>query len=208
MKKYRGFLEDLFCKNVKFQRRVFIQQWHSSYPIDTKNRHKRPADVFKDFIVSILYEKTRLVLKHDRLCFFGLGADHLAVRMSWIASFPKLKAFVIDELFGRRVEIFSDVQFYLNNAFKLEGFVYDSDPNLFLDVYRRELVRDFIWLLPLTCLSEAITAIQKTCLEYPDDVFLKQLHWGLQGQTKITEVLCWNNTEEDLHPYEKNAKRT
>lgn len=213
---FRSFFFRVFCQDAA-QRRKILMHYHNPYPV-CKKRHTRLADVFQEFIVDILYEPIEFKLRADHFCFFARGKQSLGVYYKWLKD--KERAFIVHKVFANRKTLFKTIKHFENNQFAFDGFIHDTTKGkhayeqLCDPMWQRELVRDFAWLVfakrnePFIVL-ELIAALQEIMITHPvgkRDVFLCNLHNGLQGTCNIKEVLCWNLEPYDIHTEEDYQK--
>ena len=224
MEDYRAFFFSLFSENEESRRR-FLKEWHCSYPVD-KTRHRRLADVFKEFIYDILYERVEFKMRHDHFCFFGKGTVRLAIRYEWLK--PDERNFIVYKAFAERKRVFKSVNVYENMHFKLDGFLYnpssvlgvlESHTAICSVVWQREIVRDFVWLVLAKrngyLRSELVVSLQEllfvdTCGDRrpQKDVFLGAMLHALQSSiANVYEVPCWGLSVTDIHPEDAHQQQ-
>ncbi len=216
---FRSFFFQIFNQDTSLRRKI-LMQYHNPYPV-CKKRHLRLADVFQEFIVDLLYEPVEFKLRTDHFCFFARGKPSLGVHYKWLKE--KERSFIVYKAFANRKTLFKSMKQFENNQFAFEGFVHDPKPHdnkhayeqLCDPMWQRELVRDFAWLVfakrtESFVVLELIAALQEIMISHPvgkRDVFLCNLHNGLQGTCNVREVLCWNLEPYDIHSEEDYQKR-
>jgi len=207
---FRALFYSLFAKTPSRRRRI-VKYWHSTYPTLGPKTHPRLADVFQEFITDILFEPMTFKLKDNQFCLFARGKESLAIQMSWLEL--EEREFIYD-LHSNRKTLFRNIKQTANNQFEMSGIVLPEDA--MEHVWKREIVRDFIWMVHGMAIrtnsgggwmiAEMIAAVQGVMLTCKADVFLVEIHAGLQGRCNIREVPCWGLQEWDLHPEEKRNK--
>lgn len=190
------FLEKVFTKET--QRRRIMMYWHASKGTNTAKGGVRLSDRFEEFINSILYGKTQLHLRKDNFILFG---SDLPVSYQWLDRSERER---LIQLVARRESLFKTRKEYENNQFDYSDPTTESGGDQVPLHWRRQLVRDFIWMVcakkQIASIQELIVALQHISMRYPQDVFISTLHWSMQGKCYISEVLCWDLTPSDLHP--------
>lgn len=167
------------------QRRIILHKWQHA-KLDMMIKSVRPAHAFAAFIATLLYEKLSFNMQSDCFCVFGLP-----VRYEWIKHQQK---HVLVDLFANSPEWFKTRKECENQMFEYKGFVIEDDDSIFKPIWRRQLVRDFVWFIlaiqnrHLTL--ELVVALQHTLLDHTKDQFVFNLHAAMQGKMNIYEVLC------------------
>lgn len=202
---FRPFFERHFGTDL---RRTYLQNWHVSYRSEHVKKPHRLAVLFAEFISSILYDPIAFKMTQDYFSFFGRGSASFFVYYKWL-DHKEDREFLVKTCFANCDLYFKTVKMFENNAFLLESFVFDNDPSICNHIWRRELVRDFVWLVfskkrEQWLHKELIVALQMVIMEKgKKDIFVSALHDGLQGMTNLHEVLCWGLDQTDLHPEEQ-----
>jgi hypothetical protein len=152
---------------------------------------KKQIDIQKLFEI-ILYGPVKLEITHDRCQL--LDCTFLDIEYSWLT---KQERDMVIHFFVNRYTFFSDVQFYkTEGTFRLRHCKYDCTKVWPIE-QRRELLRDFIWLLmskkELTIEPESLLVAvgQKMMTEKRCDRFIKEMHNALQGRANVKEILCY-----------------
>lgn len=162
-------------------------------------QHTRLADVFEQFIHTVLYEPVAFHLYVDRFHVFG---HSLPIRYEWL---PQAERNFLINMFACRMTLFRSRKEYENNQFDCSEFTFDGEKEMVSHIWRRQIVRDFVWMVAAAknlnyAVSELIASIQGVLLRKPANVFLSALHDGLQGRVMLSEALAWNNADKDDHP--------
>lgn len=203
---FQAFFERQFGTDL--QRRTYLKHWHVSYRSEYLKKPPRLALLFAEFISSILYEPVSFKVTQDYFSFFGRGASAFFVYYKWLEQ-KEDRDFLVYTCFAHCETYFKTIKVYENNAFLLESFVFDSDPRICNVIWRRELVRDFVWMIfskkkEQWLVKELIVAMQMVIVDKgKKDIFLSALHDGLQGMTNLHHVLCWGLDHNHLHPEEE-----
>lgn len=196
------FLYGIFSSDI-VRRRQIIMLWHSPYPVD-KKRHQRIADVFEEFILSILYEPCIFKMRSDHFCCLSRGSEALRVPYTML---EKNERNFLKEMFRQRNAHFKVQKQFANGEFNYET-------GLILHVkqtWKREIVREFAWLVmkrnsPIMT-TELITALQRIMLDRGKcDLFLSALHYGIQGVEFVKEVPCWDLDWFDRHEEDEEQR--
>jgi hypothetical protein len=204
---FRAFFFGIYAAEPA-RRRSIVKQWNFSKVAAKK---QRVADVLAHVISSILYEPVAFKMRADHFCLLGNGEDMFSVRYALLDQ--QERNFIVGA-FARRTELFSTVKMFPNNLFSCDKFKYDSSgpggagyTSVFDPIWKREIVRDFVWILldggaAAAVGTELIAAMQSLLLEHKhgrQDVFLSALHSGVQGTTNVRLVPCWGLDARDRH---------
>ena len=167
------------------QRRYLLQQWHSV----KKKEAERLADIFEQFINIILFHPIRFHLLADR--FYLFQGTELPISYEWVSE--EDQRFLI-KVMQNRTKLYKKRNEYMNHQFDYSEFVYENDSCLPM-VWRQQIVRDFVWMVAKKndrfFTSELISAVQWIRILRKDkDLFLKNIHSGLQKLCHLEEVLC------------------
>lgn len=200
----QNFLYNIFSAADLVRRRQIIRLWHSVYPVNRK-RHHRPADIFEEFISTILYEPCIFKMRSNHFCCFGRGSD--ALQVPYIMLEKDERAFLV-QLFAEREAHFAVLKQFANQEFNFET----KELTVVKQTWRREIVREFAWLVmakqSALLVSELIAAVQRVLLSAKGkaDLFVSALHFGIQGVTHLKEVPCWDLDWYDEHEEARVAK--
>jgi len=216
--RFREFFFQLLC--VKERRRQLLQKWHQPFPVTKLDASL--VDVFKRFITTLLYGTVDLCIqKHTFSVFTGKWEDRcLTIRKEWLT---QQEAAFLEEAVRDKERLFMARKEYENNLYDYGDFIYkdgaDTKPydTLVDQMWRRQLLRDFVFLLMATprvhhCLLHFVRAVQSVLLtkQAKSDVFLAALHGGLQGRFPVDQIPCWNIMPWDRHSdvvLERDVKR-
>jgi hypothetical protein len=140
------------------------------------------------------------------LLFYGDGARSLRIAYTWLH--PEQRHFLV-RVFAHRDTLFTNVKLGLNGEFFVDGFRYQP-PHINSHIWQREMVRDFVWLVAEQKNAhlhvELIAALQSLLWDHPRgkcDLFLLNLHDGLQSRCNLPEAPCWALAHWDVHPDER-----
>lgn len=156
-----------------------VAQWHKSGSLDT----------IYQFFDMMLHHPLQLSMHTEYFTIFA--GISFPILYDWLL--PQERK-IICEMFINRDNLFKHINFSPNT----ETFFF-TDCKLTLNMsiqHRRELVRDFVFLcytkkdiadiLPLIMIKIS----QKLMLLKHCDVFVKRLHYAVQGHGKIEEIIC------------------
>ena len=149
---------------------------------------KKKVDI-QQFFEIILYKPVQLELIHDR--FQLVDCSFFDIEYSWLT---KQEREMVIKLFINRYNYFGDVQFY-----KTEGTFRLRQCKLVCKwpiEQRRELVRDFIWLLTSKKENNPEILLLRVCQqlmtqEEKCDRFVKEVHNALQGRGSLKDLICY-----------------
>ncbi len=185
------FLQRIFGSEK--QRRVVLFGWHS---FKSKADAERLADVFYGFMFAILYERFHF---HQFLDYFTIFGNAYPIRHEWLPE--EERQFLVIAMAHRKTQ-YTTVREYTVGQFECSGIVH---PNITLSLpIRRQLARDFVWLIANTgdsnAIQELIAAMQRLIVQHHPDVFLAHLVAGLNGTCLLKQIPCWGLTAWDKHP--------
>ena len=199
-----NFLYGIFSGDIG-RRRQIIRLWHSPYPVN-KKRHQRLADVFEEFITSILYEPCIFKMRVNHFCCFARGAEAFQVPYTML---EKVERDFLVQLFAERQQHFVVIKQFANQEFNFET----KELTVVKQTWKREIVREFAWLVmtkpSALIISELIVAVQRILLSARGkaDLFVSALHFGIQGVTFVKEVPCWDLDWFDEHEEAKVGRK-
>ena len=152
---------------------------HKCVPGDTAEQ------VIQTFLSYILYEPLQLSLYSSHIKLFNVPG--LKIPYEWLL--PNERVYV-NHLFENRFEHFKHKEFYTNGTFSLK-YVNGTLPIQ----YRREMVRDFVWMAlsaQKNGLSRGILVrvTQKMLLCDKCDRIVLEIHEALQGRFDVKQILC------------------
>jgi len=165
----------------KRKRRILIlTRWHTTKCIEGDS----VQNVIYAFFNCLLYEPLALSLHNDYLKLFNVRGLHIPYE--WLL---RNELEYIKKLFVNRVEYFTSKEFYVNGTFTLKTL-----RGTLPIQYRRELVRDFIWMVMAQKdgIGDVIflRVLQKMLLRDRPDRFVVEMHEALQGRVNVKDVLC------------------
>lgn len=193
---FKQFLYSCFA--VPDTRAIILKNWHARQP---KEEKERASDYFVDFIQDVLYEPVQFHLYRDYFIIFG---HKWPVYKRWFISGQK----VFEHMHLCSETLFEERHEYENKQYDFSKPKDGCHFEVITREVRRQLVRDFVWMVwekkNNHMWEEMIAAIQK--IQRQDrrafgDRFLSNLESACQSphRVRITEVQCWNNSEDDLH---------
>ena len=213
----RDFFYSLYGDANPDRRRSFIKQWQKP---KKKSASDTLCDTLAETISGVLYGPVAFKMRAESLCLLGAGDDAFSIRYT-AAKFNRVEQDFIVRVFSNRNVLFSTVKSFENNAFLCERFVHDPPVTTtasgsgglgwytmaFDPLWKRELVREFVWILLLhkkqsAVVPDLIAAMQRLMTTHPSgrqDVFLSALHCGVQGTTNLSLVPCWGLDDRDAH---------
>lgn len=205
----RAFFYGIFMDDLALRRHI-LRRWHAPYAPDPDEGGtgppKRVADLWVCFIRDLLYAKVRFCMTHEYMLFWGDGARSLRIAYAWLG--PEQRQFLVWRIYAHRYTLFKNIRDGQNGEFHIDGFVYEEQ-RISSHIWQRELVRDFLWFVvnkkKLGLVVELIAAIQALLWEHPRgqrDLFLLNLHDGLQNRCLLEEAPCWGLAAWDMHPDE------
>jgi len=172
-------------KNVK-QRRFLLMQWHSCKI--KQETAQRLSYIFESFITTVLYDPIVFHLLSDRIyLFFG---TELPILFEWISSEDQ---HLLIRMMKFRKQLFRQRKESLNNQFDYSDIIFKE--NQIVDpIWRQQIIRDFVWMIihknqPYIT-TELIAAIQSIQIQKRGDIFLNNIHAGLQTKRHLHELLC------------------
>lgn len=206
---FSSFLHECFVSISN--RRNLLMQWHTLIPKE-RSYDSDMTGVFTDFISDILYEPLAFKMYKTHFTLFG---TRWPVYRKWIkTSYHENSSNKEDDtwtylkehsktLFGKRKECAND------------DYIYENPRNVNLNSvitiqFRRQLVRDFCWLVRDKKSDAArlhlIVALQSVLQKHPgcNDCWLSAIHEGCQGRIDLRFVPCFDITPEDV--YDKKNK--
>ena len=176
----------LFCLPEK--RRLILCQWHAKKP---KMEYDSLSEEFRLFLQSILFEPMCFHMLSDHFLLFG---SSLPIRYSWIQDDVDKRVFI--QLFKQRKQMFVNQKELNNNQIDYSTLVCLKDSEILDVTYRRQLVRDFVWICcerNESYITLALIKAVQTLLSHAHgkgDVFLRDIHFALQGKIDVYEVIC------------------
>lgn len=174
---YRMFGDSLGRKRT-------LCRWHS---IQEKSKHVRLADIFEEFMQTILSGALRLHLYWDRIYIFE---GSLPIRFDWM---NETDSDLMIRMYAQKETLFGIRKEYESNQCDYTSFIF-NEYELFDRNWRQLLIRDFIWMISATqqpfIIGAGIVALQKLQLSNRSNLFISRLHAGLQGHCNLREVLC------------------
>lgn len=178
-------------------RRRILFRWHQTEYC----KHERLADAFEEFICAILYHPVVLHLTHDQFHVFG---EQYAIRYEWLTE--KIDKDTLVNMARDGEALFRSARRLHNHQFHFSQTIHEEQ-KLVCWTWKRQIVRDFVWMvcskdkkdsnMAATAIQELIVALQRAQMQHTGDVFLRDLEQGVQGRTKLSEVLCW---DKGKHP--------
>jgi hypothetical protein len=171
-----NFLHGLLCKRSR--RQVWILLWNSE---------KLPlfrADSFEEyvetFLKTLLYSRFELSIQQNGLKVFGV------FQIPYNRMYKHELQFIRQELFRYRTEYFRNIIVTPENV-NCYGY---KGTHVMSDRHRRELARDFLWLLcsKKSIPNYVIVGILQKMLEKQRDPLLLAFHEALQGRCRINEI--------------------
>jgi hypothetical protein len=175
------------------RRKAILFQWHKLCP----NEETSLRGIFRSFIHTLLFERTRFKLTQRALYVFGTD-DHLPIMLNDLS--PTERNFVNaiwknkNILFDKREEHQTGLLVCTRSIFDLPG-----RPPYISKIWRRQLVRDFCChvlseksLRPIAAWP-LLLALQDLLVSVPGDPFVGALHYALQKKGNVRETLCWDN---------------
>lgn len=184
----------LKCFLEKQNRRQIIKHWHTLTP---KNLVIR--DHLADFINVLLYKPSTLIVYKTHMQIF-LGESTWSIYRKWVT--PVNSIWLLMEKYAE--EIFDHCKYCQNDEYVFSSPKFSME-TIFTRECRRQLVRDFCWMVREKKNSSLwlhlIISIQ-TVLSTPQgskDVWLNTLHHACQGKCNLDEVPCWDLTPMDVH---------
>lgn len=184
----QNFLYSLLGKRKR--RILILSRWHSSTepPI---SGCENIQDAFVAFIKCLLYEPLSISMYPDHFKLFQVTG--LKIYYAWLLPIEKQ---YIKHLYMNRFDYFHCKQQFANGQF---AFSKSSIPQNFLPLqYRRELVRDFVWMFMarkdfsqintwviMYVLQQLMIDQRNTC-----DRLIVELHAAIQGKAELKNILC------------------
>lgn len=183
----QNFLYSLLGKRKR--RILILSRWHgSSVPIANCNSFQ---EVLIAFFKCMLYEPLQISMYPDHLKLFQVQG--LPIYYAWLL--PHEKEFV-KHLYLNRHDYFLIKQQFANGQFV---FSKATIPQNYLPIqYRREVVRDFVWMFMARKdfadinHSVLVYVAQQLLIERLEcDRFIIELHAALQGKFELNNMLCF-----------------
>ncbi len=206
---FRTFFYGVFVADPR-RRRDMVKHWLTAPPSGGgATKWTRLAHIFEHMLKTLLaYTPVRFVMRRSYMCLL----DTLRVPYVWLSDHER--DFLVRSVFARRTRLFRSCKMYDGGEFVLDGFIHDTSGTIFDPVWGRELARDFaLFVLAARqphMVHELIVAMQSLMVDHlrgRRDVFLRALHDGVQGTTRIDEVPCWGLEAHDLHPEERENNK-
>lgn len=181
------------CFGLAENRRAIIMNWHALTP------KPHPADVsdhLSAFIKAILYAPISFMLYKNYFTLFG---SDWPVYRQWIAT-----PVFWETLEANAKSLFANQKECANGDYVLSGPTVNVN-NVVTRECRRQLVRDFVWLVRETkhegVWLNLIVAMQDLLEHHTGqaDVWLSTLHAACQGKCQLDEVPCWDVNTYDQH---------
>lgn len=198
-------MQEFFERNLTdpSKRRRLICNWHSTAP---HSKYTRLADVFEDFIWSVLYEPPDIHFMMDRIIVFG---QNYPIWYEWL---DRADRKLVQDTFLQNHESHFDSKRRFGKQSTYFDYSSPQPPIQIENIWRRQLVRDFVWIVlhkkARFITMELITAVQAILVRIKNrDIFLATMHCALQGRLPIFELVCWGLNQWDLHPEEERNKK-
>lgn len=180
------------CFKEPMNRRKILMHWHTLFPkalLHSSNDTAALSDYFADFITTLLYQKTKFVFCQTHFTIFG---EQWPIYRKWILP---------DEIWTRLEDSSSEIFKTRTQSGNGTSYVYESplvsiDDDVFTITCRRQLIRDFCWLIRDSKNEKAwlnlILGIQTVMSrrQGSKDVWLSSLHQACQGKCDLKEVPC------------------
>ncbi len=190
---------DFFHRNFFMlpQRRSILFKWQH---MRKSANAPRLANAFEAFVHMLMYQSVSIHFMSDQLLVFG---EQYPIMFDWLSDDDL--AFMA-RVFEHRHTIFKIAREHSDRQYDYFGLRIENEDLLLPCITRKQLVRDFVWLVADTWepfyVTELVVALQWILIARPTDVFLSHLAEGLQGRCNLKEVPCWGLTLWDTHPEE------
>jgi hypothetical protein len=167
-------------------------------------QEERISVYFERFIKNVLYDPVEFCLYLDYFTVFGTSWP---IYRSWFVQGNQM----LDYLVQVQDQVFDSCQSYENGMYQLTQVKDKQDATVLVTHVKRQWVRDFAWLIwqrndtllrqELICAIQAVQVDERGQFITSTDRFLSNLLGALQfpKTIRLHEVLCWNNSQYDLH---------
>lgn len=181
----KNFLYSLFGKRKR--RILILARWHAQPKPPIETPQNTLESITQAFITCLLKEPIVLSLYKTHIKVFNVQGMHIP--HEWL--FPHEMQY-INDLYARRFEVnFKSRDTFVNGTFALTGL---REAELSIQ-HRRELVRDFIWMVSSRKADEhlwkyTLLVVFQQLLLRDRDPLIVGLHAALQGRANLREILC------------------
>jgi hypothetical protein len=184
----KAFLYRIFGEPA--QRRAILLHWHAMR--SQAKSVERLADVFANFLRTVLYGPLQFRLQMDR--FYLFQGNEWPVMIEWIAATEANRA-LLRSLVAHRARAFKSSREFQNGEFEHAGLAMVSEAAVVDGVWRRQLARDFVYMVVQRApgaLMELVVALQTLLQEQRSrgDLFVSNMHQALQGVCDPYRVLA------------------
>ena len=193
------FLETVFL--TESIRRQVMFSWHEKHP---GAKQRALSWVFAHFIRTILYAHVDVHFMRDHIRLFG---EDFPIHMSVLPT--SVQEHIRDNIWAHKERYFAKIKEHNHMTFDYTDPIEDV---VIETVWRRTVVRDFVWLVCQTrdmfLHSQILLAVQRVNVERDfADVYVSHLHHVLQSPyAPLREIMCWGLAAHDKHPEEtRNA---